>query len=126
MRDTNRSQPLLRLAPECGAAQRIEVVWQDLADDSGAIGRVIHDVVAQWGHLDVLVNNAGVIDTGPVEMVQDERWRRVIVFGAIACLHAILPHFRQRRSGCIIKISSVAGRIARAGMGPYAASKFAL
>lgn len=47
-------------------------------------------------------------------------------FGVLRCIHAFLPEMREKRRGCIINVSSIAGRITRSPMGPYAASKFAL
>ena len=47
-------------------------------------------------------------------------------FGAIRCIQAVAPQMRQRKSGCIINVSSVAGRIATSPLAPYTASKFAL
>jgi NAD(P)-dependent dehydrogenase (short-subunit alcohol dehydrogenase family) len=46
-------------------------------------------------------------------------------FGALRCIQALVPSMRQRRSGCIINVSSVAGRIACSPLGPYMASKWA-
>jgi NAD(P)-dependent dehydrogenase (short-subunit alcohol dehydrogenase family) len=80
-------------------------------------------------HLDVLVNNAGVEGNGSVEELPLETVRAVMetnFFGALRCIQAVVPDMRQRKSGCIINISSIAGRIANSPTGSYAASKFAL
>jgi NAD(P)-dependent dehydrogenase (short-subunit alcohol dehydrogenase family) len=47
-------------------------------------------------------------------------------FGAVRCIQAVLPQMRARQSGCIINVTSVAGRISASPLGPYSASKFAL
>jgi len=81
------------------------------------------------GPIDVLVNNAGVDGSGPVEELAISEFRRVMetnYFGALRCIQSVLPEMRKRRSGCIINVSSVAGRVVSPPMTPYAASKFAL
>jgi NAD(P)-dependent dehydrogenase (short-subunit alcohol dehydrogenase family) len=78
--------------------------------------------------IDVLVNNAGVSGRGSVEEVPLEIFRQVMetnFFGGLRCIKAVIPSMRERRSGCIVNVSSVAGQIASAGMAPYAASKWA-
>jgi NAD(P)-dependent dehydrogenase (short-subunit alcohol dehydrogenase family) len=77
----------------------------------------------------VLVNNAGVAQNGAVEEIPLAEFRAVMetnYFGALRCIQALVPHMRQRRRGCIINVSSVAGRIACPPLGPYTASKWAL
>jgi NAD(P)-dependent dehydrogenase (short-subunit alcohol dehydrogenase family) len=79
--------------------------------------------------LHVLVNNAGREAHGSVEEVPMDAYRATMetnYFGAVRCVKAVLPQMREARSGCIINVSSVAGRIANAPLGPYSASKFAL
>jgi NAD(P)-dependent dehydrogenase (short-subunit alcohol dehydrogenase family) len=81
------------------------------------------------GPPDVLVNNAGIESRGAVEELALSRFRAVMetnYFGALRCIQAVLPQMRARRSGCIINVTSVAGRIAASPLGPYVATKFAL
>lgn len=129
MRDTGKAERLLKLATESGVSERIEIMELDLSIGSEAIESTILDVIERKGHLDVLVNNAGITEVGPVEMVRDDQWRRVMetnFFGALSCIRAVIPHFRERHAGYVINVSSINGRVSGAGNGPYAASKFAL
>ena len=76
----------------------------------------------------MLVNNAGIGGNGVVEEAPIERYAEVMnvnVYGALRCLKAVLPGMRQRRSGTIVNITSVAGRFASPAQAPYVASKWA-
>lgn len=98
-------------------------------DSDASVSEGIARVVKEAGAIDVLVNNAGIERTGSVEEMPLSEFRAVMetnYFGAIRCIQAVLPAMRQRRSGCIINLASIAGRFANSPFAPYTASKFAL
>ncbi len=98
-------------------------------DDTDSVDHAVNEILAQEDGIDVLVNNAGIGPLGAVETLDLEEFRQTMdtnYLGPIRCIQKVLPGMRQRRKGCIINISSVAGKIASASQGGYAASKFAL
>ncbi|OQR36751.1 short-chain dehydrogenase/reductase [Pseudomonas sp. Bc-h] len=97
--------------------------------DFERIDSVIADVESRHGPVDVLVNNAGYGHEGIFEESPLQEMRRqfdVNVFGAVAVTKAIVPYFRQRRTGHIINITSMGGTITMPGIAYYCGSKFAL
>src|SRR5205823_6261490 len=89
----------------------------------------IERIVARYGSVDVLINNAGLIQVGPLKhmAVQDfEEALAVHLFAPLFCTLAVLPHMRRARQGRIVNIASVGGKIAVPHLLPYCASKFAL
>lgn len=94
-----------------------------------AIDPLVAAVEAQYGPVDVLVNNAGYGHEGVFEESSLEEMRRqfeVNVFGAVAVTKAFVPYFRQRRAGHIVNITSMGGHITMPGIAYYCGSKFAL
>jgi NAD(P)-dependent dehydrogenase (short-subunit alcohol dehydrogenase family) len=94
-----------------------------------AIDRVVAEIEANVGAIDVLVNNAGYGHEGILEESPLSEMRRqfdVNVFGAVAMMKAVLPFMRQRRSGHILNITSMGGYITMPGIAYYCGSKFAL
>ncbi len=127
-----RLERLERLAAEIGGeghtALAIEADITDPEQATGAVDRT----VAELGRLDVLVNNAGVMLLGPIENAPTEEWDRMIdlnLKGLVNTTHAALPHLlaaaEESERGCadLVNISSVAGRVARAGSGVYNLTK---
>jgi NAD(P)-dependent dehydrogenase (short-subunit alcohol dehydrogenase family) len=102
-----------------------------LADmtDEASVHRAVESAVADLAGLDILVCNAGYGMVGAVEetsLAEARAQFEVNVFGPLAAIQAVLPHFRERRAGHVIAISSVSGVAAWAGTGVYCASKHAL
>jgi NAD(P)-dependent dehydrogenase (short-subunit alcohol dehydrogenase family) len=105
-----------------------EPVYFDVTDED-AVRRGVAGVLDLAGRIDVLVNNAGIARSGPVETTADEDWRQsfeVNVMGAVRVTRAVLPAMRSAGAGVIINVSSFNGRFAVPFMGAYSASKFAL
>jgi len=126
MRNPARSPELAETAAKEGLP--IHISTMDVDSDS-SVKAGMEAVYRDANHLDVLVNNAGLGESGSVEELPLARMRAVMetnYFGPLRCIQAVVPDMRQRRSGCIINISSLGGRIANSPMGCYAASKFAL
>ncbi len=106
----------------------ITVSTMDVDSDESVRGGIAA-IQRDHGAIDVLVNNAGVERAGSVEELPLADFRAVMetnYFGAIRCIQAVAPHMRQRKSGCIINVTSVGGRIASPPLTPYNASKWAL
>jgi len=126
MRDPVRAPQLGQVAGQEGLPVQIRVM--DVDSDS-SVKSVIENIYKEEGSLDVLINNAGIERLGAVEEIPLSQYRAVMetnYFGVIRCVQAVAPHMRARKSGCIINVSSVAGRIACTPMTPYVASKWAL
>ncbi|MEM8582707.1 MAG: oxidoreductase [Bacteroidota bacterium] len=122
-----------------GVARRVEKM-QDLVEAGGhamkmdvteheQVHTVISDIIAREGKVDVLVNNAGYAVYGPVEEISYEQAKRqfeVNLFGLAEVTKAVIPTMRQQRSGTIINVSSVGGKIYSPLGAWYHATKHAL
>jgi NAD(P)-dependent dehydrogenase (short-subunit alcohol dehydrogenase family) len=106
----------------------IHVLEMDVTDDA-SVERAIDAAVSKAGRIDVAINNAGYFLTGLEEAVTTEQARRLMdtnFLGPVRVNRAVLPHMRRQRSGVLMHISSVAGRVVLPSTGFYCASKFAL
>ncbi|WP_297911162.1 oxidoreductase [Thiomonas sp.] len=95
----------------------------------GQADRAVQQALERFGHIDVLVNNAGYGVVGAVEETPEAELRAQMetnFFGAVAVMRAALPSMRAQRAGAIVNISSLGGQLSFAGFGAYSASKFAL
>ena len=112
-----------RINLEGGEAMALEV---DVTDEQ-QVQTMARRAQQHWGQLDILVNSAGLMLLGPIAGADTEDWRHMIstnLLGLLYVTHAVLPIMKTQKSGHIVNISSVAGRVARAGSGVYNATKW--
>ena len=121
MRNPERDGPAI----VAGHEDRITAVQLDVTDVE-AVERVAAETLARFGRIDVLINNAGYGLYGPIEEVSEAQvWRQfdTNVLGQWRMAKAVLPSMRARGAGKIVNVSSLAGRVAGAWLGMYAAAK---
>lgn len=126
MRNPLKSSELARRAAE--EKLPIMVATMDVDRDE-SVRDAIAAIHQEHGPIDILVNNAGAERAGSVEELPLAEFRAVMetnYFGALRYVQAVVPEMRKRRSGCVINVSSVAGRITNPPLTAYTESKWAL
>ncbi len=126
VRSIDKAGKLQSMAEKAGVEVKLAVL--DVADDD-SVRDGMAEILERAGRIDNLVNNAGiggnaVTEECPVSLYADVM--NVNFYGAVRCIQAVLPQMRSRRSGCIVNISSVVGKVAAIAQQPYVASKWAL
>ena len=122
-RNTRRLEDLVKKH-----GNQIRTAPLDVADEKAAHDSV-QAAVDAFGRLDVVVNNAGYGDIAPFEQLSSERFKALMdtnFYGVVNVTRAALPIMRKQKSGCILQISSVGGRLARPGSAGYHAAKWAV
>lgn len=126
VRNLDKATKLRAMADQCGAS--VGLIELDIADDE-SVRNGFEAVLRQVGRVDLLVNNAGIGGNAVTEECPTSLYLDVFnvnVCGAARCIQAVLPGMRDRGRGCIINITSVAGRVCAVGQSPYFTSKWAL
>jgi NAD(P)-dependent dehydrogenase (short-subunit alcohol dehydrogenase family) len=98
-------------------------------NDTSQIKNAVESTVKEFGRIDVLVNNAGFGITGAAEAFTEEQVRSQLetnLYAPIAITRAVLPIMRKQRSGRILQVSSIGGRVGNPGLSMYQAAKFGL
>ena len=128
-RDPEELERARRLLLERGAAQEdaLLVLPCDVRDNDDVLA-LVREVERQWGRIDVLINNAGIISVGPVESQPLSIFEDSIRTNYMSMVHttlAVLPSMLERRDGAIVNITSIGGKVAIPHLLPYSGSKFA-
>jgi NAD(P)-dependent dehydrogenase (short-subunit alcohol dehydrogenase family) len=122
-RDVSKVSDLVAQYPEQARTFALDVT------DKENIRSAALEGIGAFGHVDVLVNNAGYGVNGAIEEVTEEEFEPMFqtnIYGLIRTTQAFLPHFRERRSGHILNLSSIGGLIGSPGWGLYNTTKFAV
>ena len=96
--------------------------------DTDKVTKMIAEVTAHYGQIDILVNNAGIIEVGPVQNMGRRDFEDAMntdFWGVLDAILAVLPQMQARKSGRIVNITSIGGKVAFPHLLPYAAAKFA-
>jgi len=126
MRNLDKSSKIIDIAQEDNLP--LEVLQLDVTDDK-SVKDVINTIAVKQKRIDVVVNNAGYGSVGAIEDFSIDEIKAQFetnFFGAIRIIQYVLPIMREQRSGVIVNISSIGGRIAFAFSPSYASTKFAL
>ena len=95
--------------------------------DKESIARMVEQVMAAWGRIDTLVNNAGIVQDAQFKKMTDEQFERVVdvnLKGVYNCTKAVVDIMLEQHSGCILNASSIVGLYGNFGQTNYAATKF--
>jgi NAD(P)-dependent dehydrogenase (short-subunit alcohol dehydrogenase family) len=131
MRDVaGKNAPAAEALRQAAERERLvlHIVKLDVTDDA-SVEQAVEAILGTTGRLDVVVNNAGVSYSGPLEAFTLEQVRQQFetnVFSVVRVNRAALPHMRRQGSGLLLQIGSIAGRLALPFLGLYGATKFAL
>ena len=119
----NRSEVRTKGDEEIFIQQKLDVTSKSDCDS------FVDTVIKKWGRIDILVNNAGLMPLSYFKNCKIEEWEQMIdvnIKGVLYCTSAVIPYMVNKKSGHIVNLSSVAGRIVFAGGSVYCATKHAI
>ena len=128
---SSRTESELRTAlPQIleGTPRRGKYFVADMASRD-AVKQLAADVLAHFGRVDILINNAGTNCPQAIDAISDDDWDRVLEINLSSCMaltRALVPGMKERRWGRVIHISSIMGQVSKAGRNVYSATKSAL
>ncbi len=96
--------------------------------DATSCRSAVANTVARWGRLDILINNAGVVDSGGIEHFEEDAWDQIFAVntkGIFLMTQAALPHLKDAGHGSVVNTASIAGKKGYPNMSAYCGSKFA-
>lgn len=108
--------------------RKVIAISADVSSEAAVKG-MVDRALAEFGQIDILLNNAGINIRGPIEDLTYEQFRKVNDInsdGVWLCTRAVVPHMKSRKYGKIVNVSSTLGLVGLAGRSPYAASKGAV
>ncbi|MFH5803337.1 SDR family oxidoreductase [Alienimonas sp. DA493] len=123
-----RKERIDALAAELGGDDRALAVRTDVTDRE-QVQRLVDAAVERFGRVDVMINNAGLMQQSPLEALKVDEWDAMIdvnVKGVLYGIAAVLPHMKERKAGHIINVSSVAGHKVLPAGAVYCATKHAV
>jgi NADP-dependent 3-hydroxy acid dehydrogenase YdfG len=124
-----RADRIAALAGELTAAGHKAIAVPTDVTDRDQVRRLVDTAVEEFGRIDVMLNNAGLMPLAPLERLKLDEWDRMIDVNIKGVLHGVaaaLPHMQARKSGHIINVSSVYGHVVDPGATVYCATKFAV
>jgi len=124
-----QAERLATVAQEVQTLGRAALAVPTDVRDPDQVNILVHKALEHYSSIDVLVNNAGIYVSGPVEQFSLSDWHQVVdtnLWGYIHTIQALLPHFLERGSGTIVNLSSIGGKVPTPYLTPYCASKFAV
>lgn len=129
VKDPKLPGTIFETAEEIKALGRRALPVRTDVTDEESIEAMVHRALGEFGHIDILINNAGIMAPGPLVEVPLKRWdlvMRVNVRGPVACSRAVWPHMIERREGVIINVSSIVAEQPGGSNISYSVSKQAL